>query len=232
MTWGVADRRIARLHLVTDDAILNDPTFLATARQLLHALGDDVLLHLRGRDTSASVFISLIKQLDPTRLIVNDRVDVAMVSKVAGVQLGARTLTIRDAKRLLGSARICGYSAHSRAAAEEAIEAGADFVLLGNVFETASHPGQPAKGLDLFTPYASTPYASTPQRPYASTPQRPFAPAPLLAIGGITAANAREVLAAGADGVAVISAVWGSARPVQAALELVKILNDQSRSER
>ncbi|MGH7544720.1 MAG: thiamine phosphate synthase, partial [Gemmatimonadota bacterium] len=92
-------------------------------------------------------------------------------------------------RALVGTAPAIGVSAHSRAEAEEGAAAGADAVVLGPVFETASHPGADPLGLD----------------PLRETCRRTV---PVVAIGGITPARVQAIRACGAAGVAVLRGVW------------------------
>lgn len=124
-------------------------------------------------------------------LWVDDRVDLALAQPVFGVHLGQRDLTPTDARRLLGPGHRIGQSTHDRvqvdaAAADPAV----DWIAVGPVFETRSKPeADPVVGTELVR-YARARSAK-----------------PLVAIGGIDAGNARSVLDAGADLVAVLSAV-------------------------
>jgi thiamine-phosphate pyrophosphorylase len=95
-----------------------------------------------------------------------------------------------------------GRSVHSADEAARAVEEGADFLLVGNIYETASHPGRPAAGLALVRAAAAL-------------------GRPVIAIGGVDAGRVREVRAAGAYGVAAISALWRAADPAAAALALL-----------
>jgi thiamine-phosphate pyrophosphorylase len=127
-------------------------------------------------------------------LLINDRIDVTLAVGATGTHLSRRGFPPAVARRLLGPARLLGVSCHSLAEAEEAQEGGADFVLLGPIFFTPSKtPYGPPMGLELLRQV------------------RPRIQLPIFAIGGINAANRGEVLTAGADGVAVISAVMGAA---------------------
>ena len=126
-------------------------------------------------------------------LLINDRIDVALAVGASGVHLSQQGFPPAVARRLLGPTRLLGVSCHSLAEAEEAQEGGADFVLLGPIFYTPSKASYgPPLGLELLGQV------------------RPRIRLPIFAIGGISAANWPEALAAGADGVAVISAVMAA----------------------
>jgi thiamine-phosphate diphosphorylase len=125
-------------------------------------------------------------------LIVNSDVDAA--SKADGLHLPEDADFVRPEGTLL-----VGRSVHSIEAALRAEREGADYVIAGPIFETPSHPGQRPAGLDLISDVVSA------------------VSVPVIAIGGITAERVPEVMAAGASGVAVISAILGSDSPSQAA---------------
>ena len=144
-------------------------------------------------------------------LIVNDRVDVALAIGAAGVQLGEESLPVPVARRLLGEGFLIGRSVHTRSGAQAAEHAGADYLILGTIFATRSHPSVAGAGPALV-------------REVTAAVQTP-----VLAIGGITAQNARSVLEAGAAGVAVISAILDAPDPEWAAAELRAALEQGSR---
>ena len=157
---------------------------------------------LEGRELTA-LAERLLRLIRPAggRLLINDRIDVTLAVGAAGAHLSRRGFPPAVARRLLGPARLLGVSCHSVAEAEEAQDGGADFILLGPIFFTPSKASYgPPLGLELLRQV------------------RPRIRLPLFAIGGINAANREEVLAAGADGVAVISAVM-TAPDVSAAVK-------------
>lgn len=137
-------------------------------------------------------------------LLINDRVDVAMALPADGVHLTRRSLPPKEARELLGPARLIGISCHSLAEVREAVDGGADFVVLGPIFETPSK-----------MPYGAPLTTALLQQARAATTL------PVLAIGGINPARVPEVMAAGADGVAVISAVMAALDPGAAVSELL-----------
>lgn len=130
--------------------------------------------------------------------VVNDRLDLALAVEADGLHLGQDDLPAPVARRLLPSSMFLGVSTHSLAEARQAQADGADYVAVGSIFPTATKPEFELVGLDLLRAV----------RPHVRTP--------LVAIGGITADNAPEAIRAGADGVAVISAVCGAPDPAQA----------------
>jgi thiamine-phosphate diphosphorylase len=115
----------------------------------------------------------------------------------AGVQLRMSDLPAADARRIMPNGWI-GLSVHSRQEAERAIAEGADYLLAGNVFATASHPDRPAKGLEWLADLVRL-------------------GRPVVAIGGVTPERAARVRDTGAWGVAAVSALWIPADPARAA---------------
>lgn len=203
---------IARLHLVTDDAVLQDPRFAARAIDLCMALRQEIAIHLRGHAFSGRQLFELAEQLRPhaehagSLLLINDRVDVALSARVPAVHLGAHSLPVGRV-RALAAIRVIGYSAHSSAEAVAAAEQGANFIFAGSIYASLSHPGAAPAGVELLE---------------ASVRECPI---PVLAIGGVTPERVPEVKAAGAHGVAVIRAVWHAPDPVQAAIQFAKLLS-------
>ena len=127
--------------------------------------------------------------------IVNDRVDLALALEADGVHVGQDDLPAREARRLLRPGMILGVSTHDESQARRARDDGADYVAVGSMFPTGSKPGFRLVGPDLVRRV------------------RPEIPVPLVAIGGITVDNVTEVIRAGADAVAVVSAVCGAPDP-------------------
>ncbi len=123
-----------------------------------------------------------------TRLLVNDRADIASAAGADGCHLTTHSLEASIIRRTFGPDFLIGVSAHSLAEAQAARDQRADFAVFGPVFDTPSKRafGEPA-GVDALREAA-----------------RALSPFPILGLGGITSANAREVLRAGASGVAAI----------------------------
>jgi thiamine-phosphate pyrophosphorylase len=140
-------------------------------------------------------------------LIVNDRADVALAIDADGVHVGQDDLPVADARRLLGPDRIVGASAGSIAEAVAAEADGADYVGVGSVFAT----GSKADAGEVIGPEGLAQI-------------RAAVHVPVVAIGGITAANAAEAIQAGAAGVAVISAVVGADDVREAARRLAEVV--------
>ena len=135
-------------------------------------------------------------------VLVNNRVDVALAVDAAGVQLGERGTAVTAARRVGGTDWLIGRSVHSVEGALKAEKNGADFLLLGTLYETPSHPGVAGAGPGLVKQVSSEVVI------------------PVIGIGGIDAIRAADVVSAGAQGVAVIGAILRAEDPERAAAEL------------
>ena len=143
---------LPRLHLVSDDAVATSEDFVSLAVRLMESAGERLALHLRAPRASGRRLWELAIALRPaarangSALLVNDRVDVALAVEADGVQCGVRSLDTATVRRLVGDGRWVGVSVHDVAAAERAAGAGADFLLAGTLFASASHPGREGAG--------------------------------------------------------------------------------------
>lgn len=186
------------VHAITDERIagLADVTHRARA---LAAAG--ATLHARGRGLTGRRHFELTRtfvSLAPAATFVNDRVDVALALEPVGLVLGERSLPVEAARRLLGPGRLIGRSVHDPGEAPAARAAGADFVVFGPVFPTATHPGAPAQGLERLERAVAT-------------------GVPVIAIGGVSLETVAAIRAAGAIGVAAIRALWDADDPERVA---------------
>jgi len=138
------------------------------------------------------------------KLLINDRVDVALAVEADGVHIGADSLPIYKVRRLLGERRLIGVSCHNQVQAITAQEMGADFITFGPVYYTASKAayGDPVgvEKLDLVTGMLQI---------------------PVFALGGISLQNCAEVVSCGVRGIALISAVMAAPEPRDAAKALL-----------
>jgi len=157
------------------------------------------VVQLREKTLSLSAFFKkalLVRKMIPEDVLfmVNDRVDIAMASGADGVHLGQEDLPISAARKVLGESKIIGVSTHSVEQAQQAEREGADYIAIGPVFSTATKPDVgSAKGIEII--------GKTKEKVHI----------PVIAIGGINLDNVEKTLKAGADGVAVISAVFKEA---------------------
>ncbi len=183
-------------------------------------MGGAGIVQLREKGGSARDSLALGRVLhEITReagipLIVNDRLDLALALDAEGAHVGQDDLPADVARRLLGPGKLLGVSAAAPDEARRAVADGADYIGTGDIFGTLSKPdaGAPV-GLERLTAVAKA------------------VSVPVVAIGGITIANAAQAIEAGADGVAVISAVFSARDPEAAArqlLENVKSVKRQS----
>lgn len=138
--------------------------------------------------------------------IVNDRVDLAVAIGADGVHLGQDDLPARVARPLLRRGMVLGVSTHSVAQAHVARDDGADYIAVGSMFATATKPDFELVGPSLVRRL------------------RPDIQVPVVGIGGITPDNVGEVIRAGADGVAVISAVCAAPDPTAATRRLLEAI--------
>ena len=203
-----------QLYLVTDRHQTRNRPLLTVVEQALEG-GVDAI-QLREKDLPAGALLALARDLrrlcdrHGARLLINDRIDVALAAGADGVHLPANSFAPGDARGLLGPDRLVGVSTHSVDEVGRAAAAGADFVVFGPVFETPSKRRfGPALGIDAVR------RASTD----ASTP--------VFAIGGITAERAALVRGAGARGVAAIAALLAADDPRAAAQALRAALSDR-----
>lgn len=199
-------RPLPRLHAITDARIRAIDDFGVRAAAIA-AAGPAVALHARDRSAGGAVLAALAARIGAlaappeAQLAVNGRPDIAAAYGAHGVQLGGSDLTIADA-RLVAPRCWIGVSVHDDAAARAARDAGADLLLAGTIFESASHPGRPGAGLAFLERVARL-------------------GVPVVAIGGMTPDRARLAREAGAWGVAAITAVWDAADPAAAALAML-----------
>jgi thiamine-phosphate pyrophosphorylase len=177
------------------------------------------LVQLRAKTLDTADFFALACRVQAAAgksgapLLINDRVDIALACDAAGVHLGQKDLPLSSARRLLGRKKIIGISVASVEEAVTAQAGGADYLGVGPVYFTSSKADLPkilgTEGIKAI---------------------RAAVELPLLAIGGITAARAREVAETGVDGVAVISALWGAEDIPGATRELLEAFDPGVRS--
>lgn len=175
---------------------------ITTGRQELEELlpivsqwqpGQVSALHVREKARGARELVHWYERLAAaiphTSIFVNDRIDAALAVGAAGVQLGYTSLPAATARRLLPSGTRIGCSVHSPEEAAEASRCGADYVLYGHVYATASKLGAAPRGIEALRATCAA------------------AELPVIAIGGIGPEQTSEVLKAGAAGIAVLSGI-------------------------
>lgn len=148
------------------------------------------------------------------RLIINDRIDIALAVEADGAHLGTGSIPFHRARRLLGDKRLLGISCHNRISAITAQEKGADFITFGPVFHTPSKAayGDPV-GVDRLGDITH------------------LLRIPVFALGGVNRDNAPRTIAAGARGIALISALMAAENPREEAQALLALLPAMQRRE-
>lgn len=200
-------RPLPRLHAVTDTAVRALPDLGVRAAAIASA-GSAVALHARDRTATAAELAALADRFVTHTLpaesatFVSGRPDVACAVGAQGVQLGAAGLPAREIRAAFG-ALWAGRSIHSVAEARAALAEGPDYLLLGNIYPTHSHPGRAPLGLEAVRAVSAL-------------------GVPVIAIGGITPPRVRELRAAGAYGIAAIRALWLADDPARAALAFLE----------
>lgn len=201
-----------KLCLVTDRAQTRGRPLAPVVGECLAAGLPSV--QLREKDLGAAELARLgreIRVLATARgawLIVNDRVDVALTVGADGVQRTSTSLAIEDIRAVADKRLRIGASVHALEEAAAAEEAGADWVVFGPIYDTPSkRPYGPPQGLAALERVCGA------------------VGIPVLAIGGITAERVREVRAAGAHGVAVISAILAADSPADATRRFLDALD-------
>ncbi len=204
---------LPRLHLTTDDRIASREGFVDAAARV--ASSGALALHLRGPSLGGRRLFDLARRMrlaledTSSLLFINDRVDLALAVKAHGVHLPEQGIPLEAARSLVRGPTFVGRSVHSAEDARLALARGADYVFLGPIFGTASHPDRSPLGLEAIE---------------QSLPGR------VIAIGGITPERVADCIGAGAYGVAVIRAVWDSSDPAAAVeailLSLARVRKD------
>jgi thiamine-phosphate pyrophosphorylase len=206
------------LCVITRNVAHLNRTHLDVARAAL--AGGATIIQFRDKQLDSRALFDLALQLRQlarahgATFIVNDRVDIALASDANGVHLGQTDLPVAVARQLMGPPRsLIGCSASSPAEAEEAEAAGASYLGVGPIYVTGSKP-------DAGEAIGAAAIAQI----------RRAVRIPLLAIGGITCQNVAEVIAAGADGIAVIAAVAEAPDMVAAAADLRRCVQEARRA--
>ncbi len=184
--------RIPCLYAILDVVLAMASAELIAFAEELRA-GGCSLLQYRNKSGSTRVMLEQARELkkhlgDPVRLIMNDRADLCMAADFGGVHVGQDDLSAESVRKIIGPDRWLGVSTHNPEQLREADLTTADYLAIGPVFATSSkHRPDPVVGLE------------------GVRRARQLTRKPLVAIGGITRANAASVIEAGADSVAVIS---------------------------
>ncbi len=182
------------LYVITDESLSKGRSNIEIARMAYEGGADVVQLRMKNKSKEAMLkdAIEIQKIADEYNrfFIVNDNVEVALESGADGVHLGQSDMPIEEAMEIIGDDRIIGISANTVEQAEEAYEKGATYVGVGAIFKTSTKPdAKQGIGLDMIYKIHQA------------------VDIPIVAIGGINQGNIQDVIRAGADAAAVVSAV-------------------------
>ena len=199
--------------LVTDRTAIGGDTDELVQRVALAVSGGVDLVQVREKDLPARELLELTQALlkavgQRATVVVNDRADIALASGAQGVQLGEEGLPVAAARKTVGNERLIGRSVHSALSAAQAETEGADFLIVGTMFASRSHPGEEPTGPGLMQQISG------------------ICRLPLIGIGGIMPDNAPEVIRAGASGVAVITNILAASDPEAAASKLKEAIRE------
>ncbi len=190
----MVNMRIKGLYSIIDNSVRPDISNLEIAKRVLS--GGAKIIQLREKGLSSKELlkgareVGLLSRTAGAIFIVNDRADVALLADADGVHLGQDDLPIDEARKILGKEKLIGISTHSLEQAVKAQSEGADYIGFGPVFGTTTKAdAEEAKGSE------------------ALKEVKKRVSIPVFAIGGINLENVKEVIDAGADGAAVISAI-------------------------
>ena len=200
---------LPRLYAVLDSSCFADPAMLLVAAEEL-ADGGVTLLQYRNKSGNARLMLEQAEELKrrigaSAKLIMNDRADLCLAAGFDGVHVGQDDLSPAGARRVIGDKLWLGVSTHSPEQVKISDATSADYIAIGPVFATSSKANpDPVVGLE------------------GVRIARSLTRKPLVAIGGITRFNARSVIDAGADSVAVISDLLPD--PCKSAEEFLRVL--------
>lgn len=200
------------LYLVTDRELARRPLEQVVESALQ---GGVTLVQLREKNCSTREFIGIAESIHAlcrrfnVPLIINDRVDVAQAVDAEGVHLGQSDMPAETARAILGAEKIIGLSVESVEDARQAEDEDVDYLGVSPIFFTPTKTDlQRELGLEGLRQIKA------------------FTRHPLVGIGGLSAANAAAVIRAGADGIAVVSAICGADDPKHAAQQLRRIIRE------
>lgn len=206
-------QQIGKLHILTDIVLQNRFSHVELAKLAIRGGADTIQFRQKSGSTREMIQAARdVKQVCEERgvtFIVNDRVDVAIASGADGVHLGQDDFPIPLAREVLGKGCLIGGSAATIEEARICLSEGADYVGFGPVFPTTSKDDAgPVSGISILKEVVQS------------------ISLPIIAIGGVSADNAAEVMEAGAHGIAVISAVCCQEDPEEATRALHRVLTE------
>ncbi len=191
------------LYVVTDRHQTGEDRLLRILGDIIPAQG--MMVQIRERDLGSRELLRFVEAVHrlahPFRVpcLINDRVDLVLATRAAGVHLRSDSMPTKEARKCLGAGYLIGKSVHSAEEALQSEKEGADFVVLGPVYETPSKRQYgPPLGVDVIREAVR------------------HCTIPVYAIGGMTPARVENVMASGAAGVAVVSSIFQAASPREA----------------
>ena len=201
-----------QLYLVLDPGLCGGAEgMIETARRA--AAGGATMIQLRAPNWKKRALVECARELKKILapfdipLIINDHADVCLAAGADGLHVGQADLAVEDARSIIGSTRILGLSANTIDMVRAANPALVDYLGIGPIAQTKTKPDAAAAlGIEGFASLAR------------------IKPCPVVAIGSVTTANAGDLVRAGADGIAVVSAICGKPDPAKAAKTLAKIV--------
>ena len=204
--------KIRGLYVIVDPEATRGRDVIEIAKASL--LGGASVIQLRDKTRDKGEILEVARRIrelcdrHDALFIVNDDADIALLSEAHGLHVGQTDLPVGEARRVLSPEQIIGRSNNGTAEALESEGRGADYLAVGAVFSTTTmgKSGRTAVGADMIRDVKQA------------------VTAPVVAIGGINAANIAEVARAGADCICVVSAVTFADDPARAASELVELI--------
>jgi len=189
------------LHVISNGKLTFEQMAAIAAEIVDHA----DYIHIRERNKTTKelyegVMLLIQRGISPAKLVINDRIDIALLTGVNRVQLGYTSVDVRTIKDRFPHIHV-GCSVHSLEEALRKQQEGADSALYGHIFATRSKDGVPPRGLEELQEIATT------------------LTIPVTAIGGIVPTRVKAVLCNGASGVAVMSSIWDASHPLEVAKE-------------
>ena len=211
---------LPRLHVIAGDDVLAAPDLGERLDGLLGVGGGRLAVHLRAREMSAARLFAAARvaveagAAAGAQIVVNDRLDVALAAGAGGVHLREDSMDpdgVAEVLGVVGTGRpfLVGRSIHSPEQAGALAGSRVDYLVLGSVYETPSHPG------------------GRPIGPGAVAAAVVTAGVPVLAIGGVGVGKVSGLLALGAHGVVVKSGVWGAPDPPEAVMRYLETLHPE-----
>ena len=201
------------LYVITDKKLIKRAGFIETVEKSIK--GGARIVQLREKDTPKNEILNLGRELlKLTRrydvpLIINDSPELAKEIGADGVHLGGDDTSIKNARAILGDEAIIGVSCYNQIERGlNAVQNGADYVAFGTPYYTPTKPEREPTSIEVLK-----------EAVYV------ISQIPIFAIGGITKENDSEILGTGVDGIAVITSVFGSPDPENAARELATLSN-------